>query len=105
VEVELEAVEPLRFGDVEEAAVELQSARVVDQAVDPFVALQGRFDDAWGAGGVGKVCADRAAFVAEPGLDIVAVDAHYDGAFRGQQAGRGLSDAGGSAGDNHDSVA
>ena len=34
VKVELERIEPLLFGDAEEAAMELQPARVVHQAVN-----------------------------------------------------------------------
>jgi hypothetical protein len=104
VKIELERVEPLRFSDAKEAAVELQSARVVHQPVNPAVPLQDRFDDARGAGCVGEVSADRTAFVAEPGLDNVAVDAHDDGPFRGQHVGSGLSDARGSASDDDDLV-
>src|SRR4029450_2262819 len=92
VKIELEGVEPLRFSDAKEAAVELQSARVVHQPVNPAVPLHDRCDDARGAGGVGEVSADRTAFVAEPGLDNVAVDAHDDAPFRGQHAGGGPAD-------------
>ena len=52
VKIELERVEPLRFSDAKEAAVELQSAGVVYQPIQSAVSLQDRFDDARRGGGV-----------------------------------------------------
>src|SRR5438874_5756790 len=85
VKDQLERIEPLIFSEAEEAAVELQPAGAVDKLVDLAVPLDHRFDDPRGARGVGQISADRAA-LAEPGLDIVAIDAHDDGTLRGQRA-------------------
>jgi hypothetical protein len=41
---------------------------------------------------------------AKPGVNVVTVDANNDGLLGGQEPGRGLSDARGGAGHDHDPV-
>jgi len=93
VEVEVEGGQPLLLGDVEEAGAGLQSARVVDEGVDPAVLFEHGGDHAVGCGGVGEVGLDGGAAGAETGVDRIAVDTDDDGSFFGEQARGRLPDA------------
>jgi hypothetical protein len=70
------------------------AAAIIDEPVEPAVPLEDGLDDSRGAVRVGQVGADRAALIAESGLDRVAVDAEDDRALRGEHACCRLSDAG-----------
>jgi hypothetical protein len=72
VEVEVEGGQPLLVGDVKEAGAGLQSARIVDQGVDPAVLFERGGDYAVGCGGVGEVGLDGGAAGAETGVDRIA---------------------------------
>jgi hypothetical protein len=92
MEVEVEGGQPLLVGDVEKAGAGLQSARVVDQGVDPAVLFERGGDHTVGCGGVGEVGLDGGAAGAETGVDRIAIDIDDDGSFVGEQARGGCPD-------------